>query len=890
MALLRVMRCAVSLEVVHDLDHQREDAMKNKNPFRGERPSGAIRSVGALVTSTAIVLSQVLPAYRPVVAYAEEQVSQPAGETTDKQALYAMWDDVLDAMDAEAVARAKLNSAQNEATELEKQIAATKANLEADEAEKAYLQENIEELVDFANDPTPNNRAYTDTIMDVVESIENLTDAQGALGDAKSAYATARQALADLNAELTTSEDGKAIEAAQATLDGATADLQVKTSLMEEAQAQLDDANTALSQALDEVDDANKASYGKAQEDVATKAGALEKATADRVELEGKVAEDQQKLAEQGDSAIPYTMAELGTPGQYMDGIDISTYQDGIDLSQVPVDFVIVKAMEGPNPLGEWCLDEYESKVDQALAEGKCVGLYHFYSTNATPEEQARRFVEQSKAYVGKVAFFLDWESRTYNGGWGGYGESPVATLDPAVAKAWLDTVYELTGVKPGIYMSRSVTAMHDWSEVAAEYPLWVAAYPSTDPIAGYTDAYKEPYDGNVGAWASPLIWQYSSTTYLDNWGGWLDVNVMYGNAEDWSKLVGQNWQTRLENDQKLLNEAVQAEQAAKAKHDEAVSAAETLAAEIRLQSSDLDAAFSLVAEKTSDLNDKSTAVNDAQAYVSQCEATLGELEKKNEALLNEIAEAEKNLDEASATIAECNQAIETAQTELEAREHKKDMFKRIFEIAQAGTPTESGTSDDTTRTAGMSTATSDGNPVGTLVAAFAPTVAMAATSGNSIMPEGFPVAKDIIANPSVLDSFIEATDNDDIKELLSDIKADALRINEIGVEAKEKTATYEELEKKLESLKEEIPELETKVAETQVQVENARTAYSSASPDGTIEAPEGYKDQRKIPETGAPEDHGLVSLWVEMFVLVGALIVLFVKFEEQRDKRRRKA
>ena len=124
----------------------------------------------------------------------------------------------------------------------------------------------------------------------------------------------------------------------------------------------------------------------------------------------------------------------------------------------------------------------------------------------------------------------------------------------------------------------------------------------------------------------------------------------------------------------------------------------------------------------------------------------------------------------------------------------------------------------------------------------------------------------------------------------MDDFQALALRINEIGVEAKEKTATYEELEKKLESLKEEIPELETKVAETQVQVENARTAYSSASPDGTIEAPKGYKDQRKIPETGAPEDHGLVSLWVEMFVLVGALIVLFVKFEEQRDKRRRKA
>jgi hypothetical protein len=95
--------------------------------------------------------------------------------------------------------------------------------------------------------------------------------------------------------------------------------------------------------------------------------------------------------------------------------------------------------------------------------------------------------------------------------------------------------VYELTGVRPLIYMSQSVTNRCNWSEVAKNYGLWVAQY-----VVESRNGYKQDYaHGVTGAWAGPAIFQYTSGGYLTGWNNRLDLNVAYMTKEAWNKYAG---------------------------------------------------------------------------------------------------------------------------------------------------------------------------------------------------------------------------------------------------------------------------------------------------------------------------------------------------------------
>ena len=70
-----------------------------------------------------------------------------------------------------------------------------------------------------------------------------------------------------------------------------------------------------------------------------------------------------------------------------MNGIDISSYQTGIDLSKVPCDFVIIKATGGTGYVNPDC----DRVFKQALALGKKIGVYHFANEKGiegTPEQE----------------------------------------------------------------------------------------------------------------------------------------------------------------------------------------------------------------------------------------------------------------------------------------------------------------------------------------------------------------------------------------------------------------------------------------------------------------------------------------------------------------------
>jgi GH25 family lysozyme M1 (1,4-beta-N-acetylmuramidase) len=215
---------------------------------------------------------------------------------------------------------------------------------------------------------------------------------------------------------------------------------------------------------------------------------------------------------------VPYKKGGAKVPT--LNGIDIASYQSGINLEVVPGDFVIIKATQGVGYVNHACNAQYAS----AKKGGKLLGLYHYAGGN-DPTAEAEYFVKHIKGYIKEALLVLDWESIQNKA----FNKNMVSWC-----KTWLDKVYELTGVRPLIYMSQSVTNTYDWSSVAKDYGLWVARYPDMNKTG-----YKETYAyGKVGAWKYPAIYQYTSSGQLNGWDGRLDLNIAYMTREAWGKYA----------------------------------------------------------------------------------------------------------------------------------------------------------------------------------------------------------------------------------------------------------------------------------------------------------------------------------------------------------------
>lgn len=203
-------------------------------------------------------------------------------------------------------------------------------------------------------------------------------------------------------------------------------------------------------------------------------------------------------------------------------GIDISKWQQGLDLSKIDFDFVIIKATEGKSYVDPYC-DKF---FQQALGLGKKLGVYHFANNPSnSAEQEANWFVNNTKGYIGKAIPVLDWESKD--------------TSNIAWALEWLQRVEAAYGCKPMIYMSESVVNRHDWSSVAnANYGLWVAKYRDNNPDYNYdmSNAGSKP---SVKYWPFYAMWQWTSTGRLDGWSGNLDLDEFYGDTNAWDKYVG---------------------------------------------------------------------------------------------------------------------------------------------------------------------------------------------------------------------------------------------------------------------------------------------------------------------------------------------------------------
>lgn len=195
-----------------------------------------------------------------------------------------------------------------------------------------------------------------------------------------------------------------------------------------------------------------------------------------------------------------------------MQGIDISSYQAGIDLASVPCDFVIVKATQGATYVNPDC----SRAVEQALAAGRLVGVYHYIDGSGAGE--ADFFADQISGWVGRVLVCLDWESGS-NARWGDLG----------YLAAVIDRVREHTGRPPVVYAS---SAAFPWQTCAdRDCGAWVAQY------ADMTQTGYQDHPWNEGAYDC-LIRQYSATGRLPGWAGDLDLDIFYGDRTLWDAYV----------------------------------------------------------------------------------------------------------------------------------------------------------------------------------------------------------------------------------------------------------------------------------------------------------------------------------------------------------------
>lgn len=196
-----------------------------------------------------------------------------------------------------------------------------------------------------------------------------------------------------------------------------------------------------------------------------------------------------------------------------MQGIDISSWQRGIDLERVPCDFVIVKSTEGTTYVDPCC----DGFVQQAISLGKLWGFYH-YVTGGYPENEADFWVRQTSDYFRAGIPCVDWESGG-NHAWG----------DTDYLRRFVQRVIDKTGVKPLIYASAAAFPWGVCKELGCG--AWVAQYASNN-ATGYQDS---PW--NEGAYDC-AIRQYSSAGRLAGYNGNLDLDKAYITAEQWHEFA----------------------------------------------------------------------------------------------------------------------------------------------------------------------------------------------------------------------------------------------------------------------------------------------------------------------------------------------------------------
>lgn len=197
-----------------------------------------------------------------------------------------------------------------------------------------------------------------------------------------------------------------------------------------------------------------------------------------------------------------------------MQGIDISSFQAGINLAVVPTDFVIVKATQGTNYVNHDC----DRAVQQCLKLHKLFGFYHYIDGRTNAVREADYFYQNCKNYFTHGIPCVDWE-RYENLQW----------ENTAYLNTFVQHLENITGIPPIIYAS------------AAYYPYNIARQNNCGTwIAQYANMKNTGYQGSP--WNENnlrcVIRQYSSKGRLYGYNGYLDLDKAYINPQQWNSYA----------------------------------------------------------------------------------------------------------------------------------------------------------------------------------------------------------------------------------------------------------------------------------------------------------------------------------------------------------------
>lgn len=186
--------------------------------------------------------------------------------------------------------------------------------------------------------------------------------------------------------------------------------------------------------------------------------------------------------------------------------IDTSNWQGLYFPTITGADAVIVKATEGTNFVDPYC----DQIVQQCKSAGLPWGFYHFASDNWWATEEARYFVDNCRSYFGHGIPVLDWEG----------------TQSVEWVNKFVEHVHEETNVWPWIYANpcRFVQGVNP------NCARWVASYPDVaSPTWSQAQGWDCPAaDGNV------VAWQFCSDGAVNGIAGNVDLDLFYGDKEQW--------------------------------------------------------------------------------------------------------------------------------------------------------------------------------------------------------------------------------------------------------------------------------------------------------------------------------------------------------------------
>ena len=216
---------------------------------------------------------------------------------------------------------------------------------------------------------------------------------------------------------------------------------------------------------------------------------------------------------------VSYVFSEDGIMQKQLVGIDVSTYQTGVNWANVRdagVHFAMIRA--GYRGYGTGVLvedDMFRSHAAGASAAGIKVGVYYFTQAINEKEavEEASACIAIIKKYGIPVSYPIAIDVEFSNGAHSGRADRLSGDQRTRVAEAFCETIRS-AGYTPMIYSSKSwfeSSSSLITSRLAPNYKIWVAHWTSQTNYAGRMD-----------------MWQYTSSGSVPGIPGRVDMNISY--------------------------------------------------------------------------------------------------------------------------------------------------------------------------------------------------------------------------------------------------------------------------------------------------------------------------------------------------------------------------